>query len=47
MLGATAEALSLNHVGGWLALALFGIAVLVAVLAWLALGAPVNRRHVG
>jgi hypothetical protein len=47
VLGATAEALSLNHVGGWLALALFGIAVLVAVLAWLALGAPVNRRHVG
>jgi hypothetical protein len=45
VLGATAEALSLNHVGGWLALALFGVAVLVAVLAWLALGAPVGRRH--
>lgn len=44
LLGAAAEIASLRHFGGPLGLVLFGVAIAVAVLAWLALGAPVSRR---
>jgi hypothetical protein len=44
LIGAAAEVLSVRHLGGPLGLVLFGVAAVVAVLAWLALGAPVTRR---
>ena len=45
MLGALAELLTLLHLGGWFGIALFGVAAVVGVVAWLALGAPVRRAQ--
>jgi hypothetical protein len=45
LLGGAAEVLSVRHLGGVLGLVLFGVAAVVAVLAWLALGAPVTHRR--
>ena len=47
LIGAAAEVFSVRHLGGPLGLVLFGVAAVVAVLAWLALGAPVTRRSAG
>ena len=46
LLTGLAETLSTRHLAGWLGLALFPVAALVGVCAWLALGAPIRRDRI-
>ena len=41
-----AEFLSLQNHGAWLGPGLLGVSAAVAILAWLALGAPISHRSV-
>ena len=46
-IGAAAAYASFAHRGNWAGPAGLGLAIVVAVLAWLALGAPIRSRDIG